>query len=229
MEKDWTAVREEMNERGLAILSTGISGKQGDELISNYENPNSYHKAITVERYRFGLGEYKYFNYPLPGLIQTRSENAYAPLSFIANDRMKGLNTGRLFPRTFSEFQTLCHAHKQTKPTVLILKYGQEGHNRIHQDLCGDIFFPIQLVVLLNEPGEDDTGCELILAQQTPRAQAKAIVLAPRNGDMLLFPTNFRLVKGTRGCYRVTMKHGVSEIREGERHTVGIIFHDAIS
>jgi hypothetical protein len=182
-----------------------------------------------MERYRFGLGEYKYFNYPLPGLIQTIRENVYNQLLQVANQWMKALNINRQFPGTFSGLQTLCHANNQTKPAVLILKYGKGGHNTLHQDLYGDIFFPIQLVLFLNEPGEDYTGGEFVLTQQTPRAQSKAMVLTPGKGDMLLFTTNFRPVKGNKGYYRVNMKHGVSEVQEGERHTLGIIFHDAVN
>jgi uncharacterized protein len=226
---DWKAVREEMNRRGFALISKIISEEQCAELISNYEKPNSYRKTITMGRYRFGLGEYKYFKYPLPALIQTIRENIYTRLSPIANDWMKVLKIDRQFPGTFSELQTLCQANNQTKPTVLILKYGKGGHNTLHQDLYGDIFFPIQLVLFLNEPGGDYTGGEFVLIQQTPRAQSKAIVLKPRKGDMLLFTTNFRPVKGSKGYYRVSMKHGVSEVQEGERHTLGIIFHDALS
>jgi uncharacterized protein len=226
---DWNAVKEEINERGFAILSKILSEEQCRELVRNYKNTNSYRKTITMERYRFGLGEYKYFNYPLPVLIQTIRENVYAHLSPVANEWMKLLKTDRQFPGTFSEFQTLCHTNKQIKPAVLILKYGKGGYNTLHQDLYGDIFFPIQLVLFLNEPGEDFTGGEFVLTQQIPRAQSKAMVLAPRKGDMLLFTTNFRPVKGGKGYYRVNMKHGVSEIREGERHTLGIIFHDALS
>lgn len=226
---DWTAVGEEMNEKGFAILSKMIPAEQCEELIKNYENRISYRKTITMERYRFGLGEYKYFNYPLPGLIQVIRETVYIHISPIANEWMNILKINRQFPDTFPEWQKLCHTNNQTKPAVLILKYGKGGHNTLHQDLYGDIFFPIQLVLFLNEPGEDYTGGEFVLTQQIPRAQSKAIVLTPHKGDMLLFTTNFRPVKGSKGYYRVNMKHGVSEIQEGERHTLGIIFHDALS
>ena len=133
------------------------------------------------------------------------------------------------FPDSFAELQALCHKSGQTKPTVLILKYGKGGHNTLHQDLYGEIFFPMQLVLFLNEPEKDYTGGEFVLTQQIPRAQSKAIVLKPRRGDMLLFTTNFRPVKGTRGFYRVGMRHGVSEVHTGNRHTLGIIFHDALT
>ncbi|MEP7371927.1 MAG: 2OG-Fe(II) oxygenase [Chitinophagaceae bacterium] len=226
---DWTGVAEEMNEKGYSLVSKMISAEQCGQLINNYNNSGSYRKTIIMERYRFGLGEYKYFNYPLPGLIQMLREDLYSRLSPIANEWMKALKIDRQFPDTFTELQTLCHANNQTKPTVLILKYGKGGHNTLHQDLYGDIFFPIQVVLFLNEPGEDYTGGEFVLTQQIPRAQSKAMVLTPGKGDMLLFTTNFRPVKGTQGYYRVNMKHGVSEVRKGERHTLGIIFHDALS
>lgn len=226
---DWEAITSEMNNKGYAIIPGLLSVRQCEELIENYDNVNAYRKTVVMERYRFGLGEYKYFNYPLPILIQTIRETIYPKLSPIANNWMKVLNIDKKFPDTFSALQTLCHNNNQTKPTVLILKYGKGGHNTLHQDLYGDIFFPIQSVLFLNEPGDDYTGGEFVLTQQTPRAQSKAIVLKPRKGDMLLFTTNFRPVKGSKGYYRVNMKHGVSEVQEGERHTLGIIFHDAVS
>ncbi len=226
---DWRTVKEEMNENGFSMLSKILSAEQSGELIRNYQNPDFYRKTITMERYRFGLGEYKYFNYPLPDLIQTIRENVYPHLAPIANGWMKVLNIDKYFPDTLTGLQKICSINNQTKPAVLILKYGKGGHNTLHQDLYGDIFFPIQLVLFLNEPGEDYTGGEFVLTQQIPRAQSRAIVLTPRKGDMLLFTTNFRPVKGSKGYYRVNMKHGVSEIREGQRHTLGIIFHDAES
>ncbi len=125
--------------------------------------------------------------------------------------------------------QSLCHTNNQLKPTVLILKYGKGGYNTLHQDLYGEIFFPMQVVLFLNEPGKDFTGGEFVLTQQIPRAQSKAIVLKPKKGDMLMFTNNFRPVKGSKGYYRVNMKHGVSELHDGERHTLGIIFHDALN
>lgn len=226
---DWHLVMERMNEKGYAQLSRVLSPEECKQLIDNYSNEEWYRKTITMERYRFGLGEYKYFNYPLPSLIQTIRETVYPKLAVIANKWMQVLNIDQRFPNTFVELQQLCHAIGQVKPTVLILKYGKGGHNTLHQDLYGELFFPIQLVMFLNEPGEDYTGGEFVLTQQTPRAQSKAIVLQPKRGDVLLFTTNFKPVKGTHGYYRVNMKHGVSEVHNGERHTLGIIFHDALS
>ncbi len=226
---DWRELTENMHERGYAIVPQLLSDENCAELLNNYDSTTAYRKTVNMERYRFGLGEYKYFNYPLPTLMQTIRENIYPYLAPIANTWMKVLNINKSFPETFQELQTLCHENNQTKPTVLILKYGKGGHNTLHQDLYGDIFFPMQLVLFLNEPDKDFTGGEFVLIQQTPRAQSKAIVLNPRKGDMLLFATNFRPVKGSKGYYRANIKHGVSELHSGERHTVGIIFHDALT
>ncbi|HTN00031.1 MAG TPA: 2OG-Fe(II) oxygenase [Pedobacter sp.] len=226
---NWQTITEHMNDKGFAIIPSLISSEQCDELINNYTNPTAYRKTVVMERYRFGLGEYKYFNYPLPNLIQTIRESVYPKLAPIANSWMQVLNIDTKFPDSFKDLQTLCHDNNQLKATVLILKYGQGGHNTLHQDLYGDIYFPIQTVLFLNEPDKDYTGGEFVLTEQIPRAQSKAIVLKPRKGDMLIFTTNFRPVKGTKGYYRVNMKHGVSEVHSGERHTLGIIFHDALS
>lgn len=226
---DWAALAHEMNEKGYAVIPKLIPNEQCDELISNYNDPNGYRKTVVMERYRFGLGEYKYFDYPLPELIQNLRESLYPKLAPIANLWMKVLNIATRFPNTFKELQELCHANQQLKPTVLILKYGKGGYNTLHQDLYGAIFFPMQTVLFLDNPDEDYTGGEFVLTQQTPRAQSKAIVLKPKKGDVLLFTTNFRPVKGSKGYYRVNMKHGVSELHSGKRHTLGIIFHDALS
>ncbi|MBL1279017.1 MAG: 2OG-Fe(II) oxygenase [Fluviicola sp.] len=226
---DWQSVSESMNEKGYAIIPKILSDEQCNELIQEYNNENLYRKTVIMERYRFGLGEYKYFDYPLPKTIQTLRETIYPKLSPIANLWMKVLNIDKIFPNTFEKLQSLCHQNNQLKPTPLILKYGKGGFNTLHQDLYGEIYFPMQCVLFLNEPDKDFTGGEFVLTQQTPRAQSKAIVLKPKKGDMLIFTTNFRPVKGTRGYYRVNMKHGVSEVISGERHTLGVIFHEATS
>jgi len=226
---DWKIVTEKMNHNGYAIVSNLLSHEQCEELIQNYDDLNAYRKTAVMERYRFGLGEYKYFKYPLPNLIQTIREEVYSQLAPIANRWMKMLSSNKKFPRHLSELQAICHENNQIQPTVLILKYGKGGYNTLHQDLYGEIFFPIQAVLFLNEPGKDYMGGDFVLIQQTPRAQSKAIVLTPKKGSMLIFTTNFRPVKGSKGFYRVNMKHGVSELHEGERHTLGIIFHDALS
>jgi len=226
---DWLSVAVGMNNNGYTVIPNVLSSKDCDELIANYNKAELYRKSVTMERYRFGLGEYKYFNYPLPSLMQEIREYVYRKLVPVANEWMETLNIPTVFPESFEELQQLCHNNKQDKPTVLILKYGIGGYNTLHQDLYGDIYFPMQMVLFLNEPDEDYTGGEFVLTQQIPRAQSKAIVLKPRKGDALIFTTNFRPAKGTKGYYRVNMKHGISELHSGERHTLGIIFHDALS
>lgn len=227
--QDWPAAEDNLHTTGYALLPGVLSEEECNHLVEQYNQPDLYRKTIVMERYRFGLGEYKYFKYPLPGLIQDIRQTIYAKLTGVANTWMKVLNIEQHYPPTLTALQELCRKHGQINPTVLILKYGQGGHNTLHQDLYGDIFFPIQLVLFLDEPGKDYTGGEFVLTQQIPRAQSKAIVLTPRKGDLLLFTTNFRPVKGSKGYYRVNMKHGVSEIHNGQRHTLGIIFHDAQS
>lgn len=226
---DWQQLSEEINYKGFAVIPHLLTGEQASSLKDNYDSPTGYRKTVVMERYRFGLGEYKYFDYPLPDLVQTIRESIYPHLAPIANAWMKALNTAQTYPATFIKMQEYCHANNQQKATVLILRYGKGGHNTLHQDLYGAIWFPFQAVLFLSEPDDDYTGGEFVLTEQIPRAQSKAIVLKPRKGDMLLFTTNFRPVKGSKGYYRVNMKHGVSEVHSGERYTLGIIFHDALS
>jgi hypothetical protein len=225
---DWTGVSNALDHTGYAILHEVLSSKECDELLKRYQDAALYRKTIVMERYRFGLGEYKYFNYPLPDIIQSIRESVYPKLAPVANNWMKALNIEREYPDSFESMQQLSRAHGQTKPTVLILKYGKGGYNTLHQDLYGQLFFPMQVVLFLNEPGIDYTGGEFVLTQQTPRAQSTATVLKPGKGDMLIFTTNFRPVKGVKGYYRVNMKHGVSQVLDGNRHSLGIIFHDAL-
>ena len=228
-EKDWDKVADDMHANGYAILPGVLTKKECDDLIASYNADNTYRKTIKMERYRFGMGEYKYFQYPLPDLIQDIRQTVYPYIAPIANQWMKALNIDTRFPATHAALKRLCEEHRQILPTVLILQYGKGGFNTLHQDLYGDIYFPMQLVLFLNEPDTEYTGGEFVLTEQIPRAQSKAQVLQPRRGDMLLFTTSFRPVKGSRGYYRVNMKHGVSPLRSGQRHTLGIIFHDALS
>ena len=225
---DWQKVNEELNEKGYSLISQFLSTYACEGLVDIYEESNLYRKTITMERYRFGIGEYKYFKYPLPDLIQTIRITVYPKLVPIANTWMSLLNLKRYFPEEFEELTRLCHQNNQTKPTVLILKYGKGGHNTLHQDLYGEIFFPFQLVIFLSELGEDYIGGEFVLTQQIPRAQSKAIVLRPHKGDILIITTNFRPIKGSRGYYQAQLSHGVSEVHDGKRYALGIIFHDAL-
>ena len=224
---NWDKAAVDMNNTGYAILPGVLTADECDGFISQYDNENLYRKKVIMERHQYGKGEYKYFSYPLPQLIQQLRQTVYPKLVPIVNNWMRALNISDRFPETLIEQLVLCHANNQVKPTALILKYAKGGFNALHQDLYGDIFFPVQMVIFLNEPGKDYEGGEFVLIEQKPRAQSKAIVLNPHKGDMLVFTTNFRPVNGTRGYYRVNMKHGVSEITEGKRHTLGIIFHDA--
>jgi hypothetical protein len=224
---NWEKVLEDMNDNGYALVPKILTNKECDEFISQYNNEALYRKTINMERYRFGLGEYKYYQYPLPGLIQQLRESIYLKLAPIANNWMRALNINQHFPESLTQLLELCHAQNQTRPTPLILKYGKGGYNTLHQDLYGEVYFPMQVVLFLNEPDEDYKGGEFVMIEQRPRAQSKAIVLKPGKGDMLIFTTNFRPVKGSKGYYRVNMKHGVSELAEGKRYTAGIIFHDA--
>jgi hypothetical protein len=221
-------IAEEMDKKGYVLLSQFLPAKYCKEVIDKYGNEDLYRKTITMEKYRFGLGEYKYFKYPLPDFIHNIRKGVYPMLAPIANNWMRLLNLKRQFPNDFEGLQNLCHKNSQTECTVLILKYGKGGFNTLHQDLYGTIFFPIQLVLFLNEPDEDYSGGEFVLTQQNPRAQSKAIVLRPRLGDMLILTTNFRPIKGNKGYYQVQIRHGISEVHDGQRHTLGIIFHDAL-
>jgi len=226
---DWEIIESEMHQNGYAIVPGILSDDQCEVLKTEYQNSALYRKTVIMERYRFGLGEYKYFNYPLPDIIQGIRTAIYPKLAAIANVWFNVLKIDQQFPSTHGELLKQCHLNNQKKATVLILKYGKGGFNTLHQDLYGDIYFPIQTVMFLSEPDKDFTGGEFVLTQQIPRAQSKAIVLNPKKGDMLIFTTNFKPEKGTKGYYRVNMKHGVSEVKSGERYTLGIIFHDAIS
>lgn len=220
-------IYESLNKNGYAILGNVLNEEECKSLIAMYDNSKLFRKTIAMERYRFGAGEYKYFTYPLPDIIHQLREKLYLILYPVANTWFKVLNIDFQFPNTHKAFIKTCNSHNQTLATPLILKYGEGGHNTLHQDLYGDIYFPLQAVIFLNQPNEDYTGGEFAMTEQIPRAQSKAIVLQPNLGDILIFTTQLRPQKGTKGYYRVNMKHGVSEVHSGERHTLGIIFHDA--
>lgn len=226
---DWIAITKQMHKNGYAIVPGILTDRHCSNLIGGYNNAEGYRKKVIMERYRFGLGEYKYFDYPLPDIVQLVREMLYPQLRPIANLWMQMLKINTTFPDTLEKLQAQCRANNQLKPTPLLLKYGVGGFNTLHQDLYGDVYFPLQVVFMLNDPKHDYTGGELVLTQQTPRAQSKAIVLNPNKGDMVILTTNFKPAKGVRGYYRVNMKHGVSEVHSGERHTLGVIFHDAKS
>lgn len=226
---NWQQATEDLHAKGYALIPQFLKEEECAQLIEHYTDEESYRKTVVMERYRFGLGEYKYFRYPLPGIVQQLREALYPELAPVANLWMNALGIGETFPGEHKQLLEQCERNGQTLPTALILKYGKGGFNTLHQDLYGDVYFPIQSVLFLNEAGKDYTGGEFILTEQVPRAQSKAIVLKPAKGDLLIFTTNFRPVKGSKGYYRVTMKHGVSEVTSGQRYSLGIIFHDALS
>jgi hypothetical protein len=224
---DKTILAEELHRHGYTILPGILSKDECDALKAVYDNPALYRKTVSMERYRFGAGEYKYFQYPLPDMIQHLRKTIYPFLAPIANDWFSMLHIDQQFPLTHEELLAQCKARQQDKATVLILKYRKGGFNTLHQDLYGAVYFPLQVVFVLSEPEVDFTGGEFVLTQQIPRAQSKAIVLKPGRGDALIFTTNFKPEKGAKGYYRVNMKHGISEVKSGNRYALGIIFHDA--
>lgn len=224
---DWALIEISLNNKGYAKLSNALSKEECELLTKLYPNPELFRSVINMERYRFGKGEYKYFSYPLPSIIQKLREELYQPLSKIANQWMEQLSIDKEFPTTHPELIIQCHAHQQSRPTPLILRYEVGGYNTLHQDLYGEIYFPFQIVLVLTQHGHDHEGGELVLTEQVPRAQSKAEVVIPNQGDAVIFTTNFRSVKSTKGYYRANMKHGVSEVKSGVRYAMGIIFHDA--
>ncbi|QEC40840.1 2OG-Fe(II) oxygenase [Pseudobacter ginsenosidimutans] len=226
---DWNIIREDLHRKGFVTVKNVLNDDECNGLIQNYSTASCYRKTILMERYRFGLGEYKYFSYPLPSLVQTFREQVYQHIAPVANQWMREAGIEKQFPRTHAEMISQCHQNQQLHPTPLILKYGKDGFNTLHQDLYGDIYFPIQILFVLNQAGRDFTGGEFVITEQIPRAQSKANVLSPDKGDMVIFTTSFRPVRGSKGFYRVNMKHGVSPLHSGERYSMGIIFHDALS
>lgn len=226
---DWARITEDLNRQGYAQISGVLTEAECNALAAGYDDDGAFRKTVPMKRYRFGLGEYKYWAYPLPDIMQELRQTLYPYLAPIMNDWFGKLGITPLLPLDFSEFQELCHTNGQKLPTPLILKYGKGGFNTLHQDLYGDVYFPVQTVINLSKPGEDFEGGTFVMTEQVPRAQSKAIVLNPKQGDMVIFTTNFRPVKGSRGYYRARMRHGVSEVERGERITTGIIFHDAVS
>lgn len=229
MEKvfDWDAVMDTLDTTGYAVVSSLLTADECSRLIGSYENEGLYRSTINMQRYRFGMGEYKYFSYPLPTIVQELRESLYPALSSVANTWMQKLGIEISYPSELNTFLSSCHTMGQVRPAPLILRYEAGGYNTLHQDIYGDVFFPFQVVFMLSQAEEDFTGGELVFVEQVPRAQSRAQVLTPQRGDAVIFTTNFRPVKGMRGYYRATMKHGVSPVRGGRRFTMGIIFHDA--
>ena len=218
---------ESLNTTGFARIPGFLTGEQCADLIENYSNDKLYRNTIDMKRYRFGEGQYRYFNYPLPHIIQKIRTELYEPLAIIANEWNEKLAIDIRYPKTHKEFIEICHKHQQLRPTPLILRYEAGGHNTLHQDLYGDIYFPFQVVFMLTQKGVDYEGGEFVLTEQVPRAQSIARVVQADKGDAVIFTTNFRPVHGTRGYYRAKLKHGVSMVLSGKRYALGVIFHEA--
>jgi hypothetical protein len=217
----------ELNERGHAVVESLLSVAEWRERAALYDEDGRFRSRVVMAKHGFGRGEYRYFAYPLPGIVQSLRIRLYPELASIANEWNARLGVESHYPATHAEFLSLCHAAGQTRPTPLVLRYGAGDYNCLHRDLYGPLVFPLQVAILLSNPREDFTGGEFVLTEQRPRTQSRADVVPLKQGDAVVFAVSERPVDGSRGVYRVTHRHGVSRIRSGMRHTLGIIFHDA--
>lgn len=224
---DWPLITEELNNQGSAVLPGLLTPAECARIAGLYPDESHFRSHVIMARHGFGRGEYRYFRYPLPDLVQAMRTALYPCLAAIANDWNARLGRERQYPATHADYLVQCHAGEQKRPTPLLLQYGPGDYNCLHQDLYGDLVFPLQVAVLLSEPDRDFTGGEFVLTEQRPRMQSRVQVVPLRQGDAVIFAVNERPVQGARGPYRVAMRHGVSRIRSGQRHTLGIIFHDA--
>ncbi|MFE4570754.1 2OG-Fe(II) oxygenase [Paenibacillus chitinolyticus] len=224
---DWDSIRLSLDEHGYAKLPPMLESSQCEELIGGYGEERLYRSTINMARYRFGLGEYKYYRAPLPDVIREMREAFYPPLADVANSWLKRLDKETLYPDSLSGFLEQCRREEQTRPTPLILKYEAGGYNCLHQDVYGSVFFPFQVVFALNQREQDYTGGEFLLVEQRPRAQSRGHVLTLERGEGLIFPTTHRPVSGSRGYYKTTLRHGVSTVTTGTRYSLGLVFHDA--
>jgi len=224
---NWDGVNVELGARGAAVIGPLLSPDQCKTLIDGYDIEDLYRSRVVMARHGFGRGEYKYFTYPLPPLIAELRESFYPYLAEIANRWNEAMGIDVRYPADHEAFKARCHKAGQTKPTPLILKYGAGDYNCLHQDIYGEHVFPLQIAFLLSKPSEEFTGGEFTLTEQRPRMQSRAEVVPLGQGVGVIFPVHHRPVKGTRGIYRVNMRHGVSRVRSGQRFTMGIILHDA--
>ena len=224
---DWARIAAELDAHGCATTPALLSGEQCAALAQSYAADALFRSRVVMARHGFGRGEYKYFAYPLPELVAALRAALYPPLAEIANRWNETLRVDQRYPRAHREYLARCHQAGQAKPTPLLLQYGAGDYNCLHQDLYGEHVFPLQVAFLLSRPGRDFVGGEFVLAEQRPRMQSRAEVVPLAQGEGVIFPVHHRPVEGTRGSYRVTMRHGVSRLRSGHRHTLGIIFHDA--
>nr|WP_300309617.1 2OG-Fe(II) oxygenase [Halomonas sp.] len=224
---DWSAVGAALDEHGHAILPHVLTVAECRDLAALYVREDAFRTHIHMDRHGFGKGEYRYFSYPLPDLIAELRAGLYAPLAAVANHWNERMKLDIHYPATLDAFLCQCHAAGQERPTPLLLQYGAGDFNCLHQDLYGELAFPLQVAFLLSEPEQDFTGGEFVLTEQRPRMQSRVEVIPLRQGDAVVFAVHQRPVRGSRGDYRVNMRHGVSIVRSGQRHTLGIIFHDA--
>lgn len=224
---DWNSIAADLDARGCAVLDALLTPAQCRALAALYDDDSRFRSRVIMARHGFGRGEYKYLSYPLPEPIAALRTALYPRLAPIANAWNARMGIAAHYPDTHQEFLTLCHDAGQARPTPLLLRYDPGDYNCLHQDLYGDLAFPLQATILLSQPGEDFTGGEFVLTEQRPRMQSRPEVVPLRQGDAVLFAVHHRPVTGTRGSYRVNLRHGVSRVRSGRRHTAGIIFHDA--
>jgi uncharacterized protein len=224
---DWTGVGAQLDAFGCATTGALLTPDECASISSRYHDDGIYRSRVIMGRHGFGRGEYKYFAYPLPDTIALLRESLYPALAAVANRWNEQMGIDQRFPADHAAYLERCHAAGQVKPTPLLLQYGAGDYNCLHQDVYGDLVFPLQVAFLLSRPGEDFTGGEFVLTEQRPRMQSRAEVVPLRQGEGVIFPVHHRPVQGTRGVYRVNMRHGVSRLRGGARHTLGIIFHDA--
>jgi hypothetical protein len=224
---DWPALGRALTEHGWATTRPLLTPGECADLIALYPEARRFRSRIDMARFRFGEGEYKYFANPLPPAVLALRRHAYPHLAPIANDWGAALGAKPAFPPDLDEFLAVCAEHGQTRPTPLLLRYEAGGYNCLHQDLYGDVAFPLQMTCLLSRPGTDFTGGEFLLVEQRPRAQSRGEVVPLEQGQIVIFTTRERPVRGARGTYRVNLRHGVSRITSGRRYTLGVIFHDA--
>jgi len=224
---DWDRISEDLDEQGNGIVEGLLSPAECNALVSLYEQDDIFRSRVVMAQHGFGRGEYKYFSYPLPELVAELRSAVYPYLVPIANRWNTEVGIDVQFPETHAEFIKRCHHAGQGKPTPLMLRYGVGDYNCLHQDLYGEHVFPLQLAILLSEPNRDFTGGEFVMTEQRPRMQSRPVVVPLRQGDGVVFAVHQRPVHGSRGFYRVNMRHGVSRLLSGHRHTMGVIFHDA--
>jgi uncharacterized protein len=224
---DWAALSEQLDGQGCAVIEQLLTPAGCRALAALYDEDDRFRSHIHMARHGFGRGEYKYFKYPLPEPIGALRTTLYPPLAEIANRWNERMGIATRYPARHAAFLEQCHDAGQLRPTPLLLQYVAGDYNCLHQDLYGELAFPIQLTILLSEPGKDFIGGEFVLTEQRPRMQSRAEVVPLNQGDAVVFAVHHRPVQGTRGSYRVNLRHGVSRVRSGLRHTAGIIFHDA--